>query len=178
MSSGLECNIEEVFEKFMNLTTQEMNKAVRSGLRAGAKELQKQTKANAKAGIKTHGNTAYYNGQIITYNDEVEDAVMISKIDGDFGEELSQKVHVMGRRKSGSQTYKFRFLERGTKERYAKHYRDKNGQLQSLKKPRYLGRIDGRWYFKNAQSSVLPQLQNIYMRKIDETINKLNNTKI
>ena len=178
MTAGLECNIEEVFGKFMDLTAKEMNKAVRSALRAGAKELQKQTKANAKAGIKTTNNTAYYDGKIVTYIDDVVDAVMISKVDGTYGEELSQRVHVMGTKKSGSQTYKFRFLEKGTKERYARHYRDSRGQLQNLKKPRYLGRIGGNWYFKNAQSSILPNLQNIYMKKIDETINKLNSTKL
>ena len=176
--SSLECNVEEVFSQFMDLTAKEMNTTVRRALRAGGKELQKQTRKNAKAGIISRNNTHWYDGKIITYDDKIEDAVRISKIDGDFGSELSQKVHVMGTRNKYSGTYRFRFLEKGTKQRYAKYYRDKNGKRMALKKPRYLGRIQGRWFFKNAQSQVFPNLEKIYMNEIDKTIQKLNQVKI
>ena len=173
MKGGLECNIADTFNAFMDLTSSEMNKAVKRALRAGAKELQRQTKANAVSGMKTQNNTAWYDGKIIFYNDKVEDAVMISKVDGGFEDELSQRVHVMGIRKSGSQTYKFRFLEKGTKERYATKWKG-----NTLKKPRRLGKIDGRWFFKNAQNQVFPNLPSIYLAEIEKTINKLNNTKL
>lgn len=176
--SSLECNVEEVFSQFMDLTAKEMNTTVRRALRAGGKELQKQTRKNAKAGINSRNNTHWYDGKIITYDDKIEDAVRLSKIDGDFGSELSQKVHVMGSRAKYSGTYRFRFLEKGTKQRYAKYYRDKGGKRMALKKPRYLGRIQGRWFFKNAQSQVFPNLEKIYMNEIDKTIQKLNQVKI
>lgn len=175
--TGLECNISDTFNAFMDLTSSEMTKATKRALRAGAKELQKQTRANAQSGMKTQNNTAWYDGKIVVYTDKVEDAVMISKVDGDFETELNQKVHVMGTRKSGSQTYKFRFLEKGTKDRYAKHYRYK-GESIPLKKPKYLGRITGRWFFKNAQQQVFPNLPSIYMKEIDKTIDKLNKAKL
>ena len=177
--SSLECNVEEVFSQFMDLTAKELNTTVRRALRAGGKELQKQTRKNAKAGIKTRNNPHYNkSGQLITYDDKIEDAVRLSKIDGDFGSELNQKVHVYGSRAEHSGTYRFRFLEKGTKQRYAKYYRDKNGKRMALKKQRYLGRIQGRWFFKNAQSQVFPNLEKIYMNEIDKTIQKLNQVKI
>lgn len=175
--TGLECNIEETFTKFADLTADEMTKAAKRALRAGAKELQKQTRANAQSGMSTNSNQGWYDGKIVVYTDKVEDAVMISKMDGDFETELNQKVHVMGTRKSGSQTYKFRFLEKGTKERYAKHYRYK-GESIPLKKPKYLGRISGRWFFKTAQQQVFPNLPSIYMKEIEKTIDKLNKAKL
>ena len=171
--SGLECNVEEVFNAFCDLTQKEMNSAVRKALRAGAKQLQSTTKANAVSGIKNRDNTHWYDGKIIIYNDKIEDAVMISKIEGDFGSEMSQKVHVMGTRKSGSGTYRFRFLEKGTKERTARTYRGK-----PLRKPRKTGSIRGRWFFKNAQSTVFPNLPNIYVAEIDKAIQKINSTKL
>lgn len=176
--SGFECNIENTFDSFMNLTATEMNKAVRRALRSGAKELQKQTKSNMTASMKTRNNTHWYDGKIVVYDDKIEDAVRISKIDGTFGNDLSIKVHVMGTRKSGSGTYRARFLEKGTRERFAKHMRNKNHNLVALQKPKSLGRINGKWFFKNAQSTVMPNLPSIYMAEIDKTINKLNNTKI
>lgn len=171
--SGLECNVEEVFNQFCELTQKEMNSAVRKALRAGAKQLQTTTKANAVTGMNHRGNTHWYDGKIIFYNDKIEDAVMISKIEGDFGSSMEQKVHVMGSRKSGSGTYRFRFLEKGTKERYA---RTRKGT--PLKKPRRLGAIRGRWFFKSAQNQVFPNLPALYMAEIDKAIQKINSTKI
>lgn len=173
MSAGLECDIEQMFDKFCDMTIQEMNKAVRSALRSGGRELVKQTKANARAGITTRNNPAWYNGKRISYTDQVEDAPRMSKIDGDFDSELSQKVHVMGTRKTGSQTYKFRFLEKGTKKREAKTYKGK-----TLKDGRDLDKIDAQRWFQAAQGVVFPQLEGIYIREINKAINKLNNTNI
>lgn len=171
--SGFECNIEDVFNKFCDLTQKEMNSAVRKALRAGAKQLQTTTKSNASSGMLHRGNTHWYDGKIIFYNDKIEDAVMISKIEGDFGSEMSQKVHVMGTQKTGSGTYRFRFLEKGTKERQAKTRKG-----QKLKKERNTGAIKARWFFKNAQNQVFPNLPAIYVAEIDKAIQKINSTKL
>lgn len=176
--TGLECNIEETFAKFADLTASEMNKAVKKALRAGAKELQQQTKANMTAVMQNRNNQHWYDGKIVIYGDKMEDAVMLSKIDGSFDEELSQRVHIMGSRKSNSGTFRARFLEKGTKDRYAKHGRNKQHAVIEYKKPKYLGKITGKWFFKNAQQTVFPNLQSIYMKEIDKTVDKLNKAKI
>ena len=178
MTAGLECNIEDTFSKFCDMTATEMNRAVRRALRSGAQELRKQTRANALSGMNSRNNPAWYDGKRITYDDNVEDAVRLSKIEGGFDTELSQKVHVMGTRKSGSQTYKFRFLEKGTKQRYANNYRNRNGELKRLKQPKKLGQITGRRWFQAAQQAVFPQLDGIYIREIEKAVNKLNNERI
>lgn len=178
MNSGLECDIEKTFNAFMNLTQTEMTRATKRALRAGAKELQNQTKSNLNSAIKTTNNPHWYNGKRVYYNDTLEDAVRIGKFNTDFEEEISTSVHIYGTRDKNSGTYRARFLEKGTKDRYARKGRNRNHELITLRKPKYLGHITGRWFFKNAQTQVLPNLSNIYMSEIEKTINKLNNTNI
>lgn len=168
MNSGLECDIEKVFEQFCELTDREMNKAVRSALKSGAVELKKQTQQDLTSSLKKRDN---HPGM---YNDKIEDAVRIGKFDNDnFDEDLYIKVHIMGTRNTGSGTYRARFLEKGTKERYAKTYKK-----ATLEKPRYLGSIQGKWFFKNAQGEVFPHIHQIFMDNIERAINKINNTKV
>lgn len=180
-NSGFECDIARVFSEFCSLTQKEMYSATRRALRAGAKQLQAATRANAVAGMKKRDNPHYYRGKLKIYNDKIEDAVRLSKIEKDFGSELSQPVHVYGTRDENSGTYRFRFLEKGTKERFAKTYTVKKGgktERKVLKKPRRLGAIRPRWFFKNAQTQVYPSLPSLYIAEIDKAIQKINSTKI
>lgn len=178
MNSGFECNLENTFNAFMELTTKEMQNTVKKALKKGAVKLKEQTKSNFSTGIKSHGNPHWYDGNRITYNDEVEDAVRVGRYTNSYGEEQSISVHIMGTRDSSSGTFRARFLEKGTKERYARKGRNRNHELITLKKPKRLGRINGGWYFKNAQTQVIPELPSLFMQEIDKCINKLNNTKI
>lgn len=171
MDNGLECNIKAVWEDFKVLTAKEMDMAVKSALRRGAAQIKKETVSNAKAGIKTHNNPHWYNGQRIEYNDDITDAVRVGKIEDNYdSDELSIKVHVMGTRNTNSGTYRFRFLEKGTKNRKAKTYKGK-----PLKKERNLGSIAPRRWFAQANSSV--NLDNIYLEAIERAINNINNGK-
>lgn len=180
MNSGFECDIEQMYSKFVTLTQTQMTSALKRGLRAGAKALQAQTRQNLTGTIHTRNNPHWYDGKRVFYNDEIEDAVRIGKIKGGgYGgnaDDLEATVHIMGTRASGSGSYRARFLEMGTKERFAKHYRDRKHQLKTYKKPKKLGRINGRWYFKAAQSTVLPTIESIYIKEIDKAINKINNS--
>lgn len=167
MSKQLECDILEVFDKFSSLAKGEMIKSMKSAIKAGAQQLKKETLSNARAGIKTYNNLP---GK---YIDSILDAVRVSRLVDEYDEDLYQKVHVMGTRKKGSQTYKFRFLEGGTKDRYQRTLKGR-----PLKKPRYIGRITPRRYFGQAKRTVLPQLDRIFIAKINECVNKVNNSKI
>jgi hypothetical protein len=171
MDNGLECNIKAVWEDFKVLTAKEMDMAVKSALRRGAAQIKKETVSNAKAGIKTHNNPHWYNGQRIEYNDDITDAVRVGKIEDNYdSDELSIKVHVMGTRNTNSGTYRFRFLEKGTKNRKAKTYKGR-----PLKKERNLGSIAPRRWFASANNSV--NLDNIYLEAIERAINNINNGK-
>ena len=165
--TGLETNIEEVFNAFCDLTQKEMKGVVKKAIGKAEKELKTQTVTNLISSINERGRSRFM------YDDSIEDAVMASKVKGDYGEELEGKVHIMGTRDKGSGTYRARFLEKGTKIRAAKTWKGK-----PLQKQRNLGSIKPKWFFRSANATVLPQIERIYMAEIDKAIQKINNTKI
>lgn len=166
MKGGLEANLVKTFEEFSQLTAKEMSKAVKRALNKAAAQLQQQTKSNLSSLIKsdTGGNGKY--------NDKLKDAVIRRGSKGFYDEELTAVVHIMGTQTTGSGTFRARFLEKGTKPRYAMEYKG-----QPLQKPRYLGQIKPLWFFKSANQMVEPQLEQIYIAEIDKTIQKINATK-
>lgn len=166
MNNGFVTDIEKVWNEFSELTSSEMSKAVKRALNKAAAELQQKTKANLSSLVKSDTG---HNGK---FNDRLKDGVRRSGAKGMYDEELTAVVHIMGTQASGSGTYRLRFLEKGTKERYAKTYKG-----QPLKKPRYLGAIKPRWFFRSANQTIEPQLEKIYLEEIDKTIQKINNTK-
>lgn len=171
MNNGFESNINFVWQNFKELTAKELDSAIKKALKRCATEIKNQTVSNAKSGIKTRGNKHYQNGKEITYNDEITDAVRVGKIEDRYDSaNLSIKVHVMGTNSVGSGTYRFRFLEGGTKSREAKTYKGKQ-----LKKNRNLGSIAPRKWFRDANQSV--DLDKIYLETIEDAINKINNGK-
>ena len=74
------------------------------------------------------------------YSDTLLDAVGFSKVDG-----ASLNVNAMGNRKSSSGTYRARFFEAGTKDRYQK---TRNGIR--LKKKKFIGKIKPTNFFNSA----------------------------
>lgn len=166
MRAGLECNVEELFKNFVELSSIEMVQAVKTGLRKAAVAIKNKTVENARAGIKTYNNHRWdpYQG------DSILDAPRVSKIEDRYDEDLYTKVHVMGTSKSDSQTYRFRFLEKGTKDRYQKTYKGK-----PLTKPRYIGSIKPRHFFKNAVQET--NVEQIYLEALDRAIENINNKK-
>lgn len=184
MKNGFSGDLTKTFEDFQKLTGDEMTKALAKGLRKAAKEVVNLTKSSAISGMKKRGNLHWYDGEIVTYNDKIEDAARHGKVwlggYGGVADEMSINVSVFGSRASDSGTYRFRFLELGTKERFAKHYRKKKkgqngkGERALLKKPRRLGRITPRWWFKNAYQAVVPNVDNIILTEVEQAINKIN----
>lgn len=73
------------------------------------------------------------------YNDTLVDAIRFTKVDG-----ASLNVNAMGSRKKGSGTFRTRFFENDTRDRYQKTYKG-----QKLKKKRFLGHITGTHFFSN-----------------------------
>ena len=170
-----ECNVEEVFNSFSQLASADMKKSIKGAISKAAKVLQEQTKTNLNSVIKTRGNNHWRNGELIEYSDIIDDGVRRTKVYENSDEDYEAKVHILGTRASESGTYRLRFLETGTKERYAKHYRHK-GDLMTLKKPRNLGMIRGRRFFEAAKREVLPQIQQIYLEEINKSIQRINNS--
>lgn len=74
------------------------------------------------------------------YSDTLVDAVGFTKVDG-----ASLNINAMGNRKKTSGTYRTRFFEEGTRDRYQKKH---NGI--KLKKKKYIGHIGATHFFHNA----------------------------
>lgn len=166
MNSGMYSNVEDIFDKFCDLTVKEMTSTVRKALRSGGQELVKVTKQNLSREIKNRSVNS-------KYSDKIEDAVRLGRLEKEKNQEMTQYVHILGTREKTSGTFRARFFEGGTVDRYNKKRRGK-----SLQTRRYVGRITPRWFFKNAQSQVFPKLNTIYMNEIEKTIIKINSTKI
>lgn len=153
-----------IYANWSKEVMQEVDKALKKSIRTVAKELQEQTISNARAGIKTYNNHVF-NGE--NYEDEnILDAVRITKMQQRYDEDdIYQKVHVMGTGRKNSKTFRFRFLEKGTKER---SYIDKNGNKHRL------GLIVGRRFFKKAKQQITDPLP-IFEENISKVVQKINN---
>lgn len=153
-----------IYANWSKEVMQEVDKALKKSIRTVAKELQEQTISNARAGIKTYNNHAFTGDN---YEDEnILDAVRITKMQQRYDEdEIYQKVHVMGTGRKNSKTFRFRFLEKGTKER---SYTDKNGNEHRL------GHIVGRRFFKKAKQQITDPLP-IFEENISKVVQKINN---
>lgn len=169
MSKELELDLIDTWNRFRELTTEEMLNGVKRGMRKTAKQIQTMTVDNAELGIKTYNNHPQGKYYTSKYEEEsILDAVRVGKIQEPSDEDMFIKVHVMGTGKPASKTFRFRFLEKGTKERYAQ---TRNGK--ALNKPRYLGRIQPRRYFAKAVNNV--DIEAIYLKEIQKSVDKVNN---
>lgn len=161
-------NLLETWLQFKELSSKEILDAVKRGMRKSARAIQKQTIENARAGIKTYNNHQPTEDEDNYEHGNILDAVRVTKINDYYdSDRISIKVHVLGDGKPGSKTFRFRFLEKGTKGRYA---RTKKGK--ALNKPRYLGRIQPRRYFKQANAAV--DVESIYIKEIEKAIDNIN----
>lgn len=108
-------------------------KAKISALKHSAKVLKDSaTDAFKSSGISNNPNPKY--------NDLLSDAIRISRVDE---VDSAIKVHIMGVRSKGSGTFRLRFFENGTKERFQSQLKGK-----PLKKKRSLGQIpNGKYSF-------------------------------
>ena len=179
MNNGFSGDLVGTFEAFKQLTGQEMTKALSSGLRKAAKEIVSITKQTSTAGMMKRNNPHWDDGKLQNYVDKIEDAARHGKVwtgwvSGGVADDMHVNVSVFGSTAEGHGTYRFRFLEQGTKERYARHYRTKSGERLLLKKPRRLGRITPRWWFRNSFQSVVPRVDSIILEQVQKAINRIN----
>ena len=98
----------------------------------------------------------------VKYKDVLLDAVLISKEKQDG----SRIVHAYGLRDSKSGTYRLRFFNKDTKDRYQKTYNGKK-----LKKKRFLGHITGTDFFnkgyQTGKSQALESMKNAIKNILD-----------
>jgi len=152
-----------VFNEFKKEVYTEVDKALRRAIRKTATQIKDRTIENAKAGIKTYNNHVSTKDNYEEYS--ILDAVRVGKMEDRYDEDdIYTKVHVMGNGKPNSKTFRFRFLEKGTRTR---SYTDKKGAQHNL------GMITGRRYFKRARQSIDPTP--IFEEELQKAINNINN---
>lgn len=102
------------------------------------------------------------------YSDTLVDAVGFTKVDG-----ASLNINAMGNRKKSSGTFRTRFFETGTKNRYQK---TRHGI--KLQKKKFIGKIKGTFFFHRAVAANETQAVKIMEDVISEYVNTaMNNTK-
>ena len=110
------------------------------------------------------------------YNDRLIDAIRSSKVKETGLGELSVKVHTMGNRKKGSGTFRARFFEGSTQERFIEPgYTDKLGRKYTKK--RSIGRIHPALYFFRDTVSNLNKVKPDINNYLEAEINKINQKK-
>lgn len=151
--------------KLTEIAPKEIDKAIRKGMRKGLQTHRKQVIQN----LKTSLPKAVKRNPM--YNDRLVDAVKIrAKNDRDAESGvIIGKIHVMGTQKKGSGTYRTRFFEGGTKDRYQKTYKGR-----PLKKKRYIGKIGPLGFFQSGAANVQGTVSSEISKELISTIDRLN----
>lgn len=128
-------------------------RAERAMIRAAAQRLYKQTESNIRSLFPNSTN------RNPNYNDTIAEGLRM-RIGKNTEYETEAIVHVMGTPKSGSQTYKLRFFEGGTKERIKGHSR---------------GRIEPMNFFQSAVNQTNGEVQDIMRNELEKYLEKIHN---
>lgn len=150
----------------------EILKARRRGMNKAAMKIRNKTRSLIKSSFPaaTKSNSKY--------SDKIIDGVRVSKYrESSLVGEAVAGVHVMGIRKSSSQTFKLRFFEGGTAERFTKSYKRKNranGGVHNVKAHR-TGSIKGKGFFSSAVQSELQNAPSIIEQELIKAVIKCNN---
>lgn len=115
-----------------------------AALYSGANVLKTQTRSNLISQLPAAQNSNP------NYSDTLVDAIRNTHTEGDV-----ITVHILGTKEKTSGTYRTRFFEGGTKDRYQKTYRG-----IPLKKKKYIGRIQPLNFFSSAIASSEAQIYN------------------
>lgn len=153
------------FEAFEQLTAKEMKKALTQGLRKAStkvrtairKELRKSVNGSNKVNPK--------------FNDTLEQGVRTTKVKEVDGNIITH-VTISSNNKKGSGSYRLKFFDKGTNERYAKTWKGK-----PLKKKRRLGRIKTYNFFQNGLNSSASDFNQTLETEINKAVDKINNKK-
>lgn len=145
-------NLEQQFNQYLDLTTKELDKAISTALNKSANVLKQNTQRNLAEVLPASLTANKYPDALIT-------AVMRSKYDK---KKASVKVHIMGNRNKSSGSFRLRFFEGGTNDRFTK-----KGQKR--------GRITALNFFSNAIAST--NTDSIIEDELNKAIEKINAKK-
>lgn len=143
--------------RFLEDFTDIMHKAKAGALRKGANIIKKGVEQSlATTGIN-------YTKQNPIYKDTLKEGIRTTKT----REDNTIGIHILGTQATGSGTFRLRFFEKGTKERFAKTYKGK-----PLKKARRLGKIKAYKFFESGVTSSQSKAQKAIQEQLSKYIDK------
>lgn len=154
-----ETNMEEVYEKFIQLNVKEMGKALKSGIRKGLLYIRNKARARFRA--------KFPSGSKVNpkYQDKLVDGIRATKVQEDKKDGYKGFVLATSNRKTGSGSYRLVFLEGGTVKRYTKKGYNR-------------GSITAAYFFTNTVFTEGRTYNNVVIEEINKAVDKLNKANL
>lgn len=151
--------------KDLNMNTNDSRKALRRGLAASARVIQKQAKANLNmVQNKASGKT------LASKNLKKWVRYVVYK------RTLGFRVHIQESRGSSKQenpSFLLKFFEEGTDDRFNKKVKKERMFTRRLRKERYTGKITASHFFSNASREKIGEAQSTLQKNIEKHIQKI-----
>lgn len=151
--------------KDLNMSTNDSRKALRRGLAASARVIQKQAKANLNmVQNKASGKT------LASKNLKKWVRYVVYK------RTLGFRVHIQesrGSSKKENPSFLLKFFEEGTDERFNKRIKKERMFSRRLRKERYTGKISASHFFSTASKSKINEAQSTLQKHIEKHIQKI-----
>lgn len=161
MSENVEVNMESLKAMLSELEPKHMKKVRRETLKKSASKLVTATRRNLKS-VTKHANGRNW------WNNKTLQSGIRYRINQDVSE---AKIHIMG-------DYRLIFLEKGTALRYTTGHSSKSvrGKKPSHRQKRkaYRGKINAKWFFKNAREQKSKEIESEINLEISKAIEKIN----
>lgn len=153
--------------KELNLSTGESRKALRRGLAASARVIQRQAKSNLNAVKNRASGTTLVSNNLKKWVRYVV-----------YKRTLGFRVHIQesrGSSKKENPSFLLKFFEEGTDDRYNKKVKKERMFTKRLKKERYTGKITASHFFSAASKSKIGEAQSTLQKHIERHIQKIAN---
>ena len=161
MSENVQVNMESLRAMLSELEPKHMKKVRREVLKKSASKLVTATRRNLKS-VTKHANGRNW------WNNKTLQSGIRYRINKDVSE---VKIHIMG-------DYRLIFLEKGTALRYTTGHSSKSvrGKKPSHRQKRkaYRGKINAKWFFKNAREQKSKEIESEINLEISKAIEKIN----
>lgn len=153
--------------KELNLSTGESRKALRRGLAASARVIQRQAKSNLNAVKNRASGTTLVSNNLKKWVRYVV-----------YKRTLGFRVHIQesrGSSKKENPSFLLKFFEEGTDDRFNKKVKKERMFTKRLKKERYTGKITASHFFSAASKSKIGEAQSTLQKHIERHIQKIAN---
>lgn len=157
-NAHIETNADIEYDDFYTLTTTELKKAIKDGIRKGINLIRSAGRRSLRAEMGRAAN--HHNPK---YNDTLQQGVRGTRIVEKEGEQYGY-VTITSNRKAGSGSYRLIFFEGGTVKRFTRKGYNR-------------GSIRANFFFSEAVNATETQVQDVIDRRISDSIQKINQRK-